>query len=68
MNFAARAKAAALFSVGLMDTICPPSTVFAAYNHYAGPKDIRIWQFNNHEGGQGYQDLEKLKFTHERLA
>jgi cephalosporin-C deacetylase len=68
MNFAARAKATALFSVGLMDTICPPSTVFAAYNHYAGPKDIRIWQFNNHEGGQGYQDLEKLKFTHERLA
>lgn len=68
MNFAARAKAAALFSVGLMDTICPPSTVFAAYNHYAGPKDIRIWQFNNHEGGQAYQDVEKFKFAHERLA
>jgi cephalosporin-C deacetylase len=68
MNFAARARANALFSVGLMDTICPPSTVFAAYNLYAGPKEIRIWQFNNHEGGQGYQDLEKLKFANERLA
>jgi cephalosporin-C deacetylase len=68
MSFAARAKAAALFSVGLMDTICPPSTVFAAYNHYTGPKDIRIWQFNNHEGGQAYQDVEKLKFANERLS
>lgn len=68
LNFAARSKASALFSVGLMDTICPPSTVFAAYNHYAGPKDIRIWQFNNHEGGQAYQDVEKVKFANERLA
>jgi len=62
MNFAARAKASALFSVGLMDTICPPSTVYAAYNHYAGPKEIRLWQFNNHEGGDTYQSVEKVKF------
>jgi cephalosporin-C deacetylase len=68
MNFAVRARADALFSVGLMDTICPPSTVFAAYNHYNGPKDVRIWQFNNHEGGEGYQTLEKLKFANERFV
>jgi cephalosporin-C deacetylase len=68
MNFAARARAEALFSVGLMDTICPPSTVFAAYNHYAGKKDIRIWPFNNHEGGQNYQDLEKLNFVNAHFA
>ena len=67
MNFAVRARAAALFSVGLMDTICPPSTVFAAYNHYAGSKDIRIWQFNNHEGGEIFQGIEKLLFANERL-
>ena len=35
MNFAARAYARALFSIGLMDEICPPSTVFAAYNYYS---------------------------------
>ncbi|MBM3137681.1 MAG: acetylxylan esterase, partial [Chloroflexi bacterium] len=62
MSFAARAKVPALFSVGLMDTTCPPSTVFAAYNHYAGEKDIRIYEFNLHEGGESYQDQEKLKF------
>ena len=60
VHFATKAKA--LFSVGLMDDICPPSTVYAAYNHYAAQKDIRIWEFNNHEGGQSFQSLEKLKF------
>ena len=30
------AKAPALFSVGLMDQTCPPSTVYAAFNRYGG--------------------------------
>jgi cephalosporin-C deacetylase len=62
VNLAARAKARALFSVGLMDDICPPSCVFAAYNHYKGPKDIRVWRYNYHEGGGSYQGREKLGF------
>jgi cephalosporin-C deacetylase len=65
MNFSVRAKAKALFSVGLMDTICPPSTVFAAYNHYAGEKAIKVYEYNNHEGGQEFQTLEKIKFLHD---
>jgi cephalosporin-C deacetylase len=48
--------------VSLMDLICPPSTVFAVYNHFAGPKDIRIYQYNNHEGGENYQTVEKIRF------
>lgn len=62
VNFAARAQAQALFSVALMDEICPPSTVFAAYNHYAGAKAIRVYPYNNHEGGEGYQVLEQIKW------
>jgi cephalosporin-C deacetylase len=62
VNFAARAKSKALFSVGLMDTICPPSTVYAAYNHWSGNKEIRVYPYNNHEGGQNVHFLEKLKF------
>ncbi len=62
VNFAARARAQALFSVGLMDTICPPSTVFAAYNHFGGPKDLRIWRYNNHEGGGQHQIREQVTF------
>ncbi len=62
VNFAARAAAPSLFSVGLMDDICPPSTVYAAYNNYAGPKEIRIWPYNNHEGGGTFQLREQLAF------
>lgn len=64
MNFATRSRARALFSVGLMDDLCPPSTVFAAYNHYSGPKDIKVYPYNYHEGGEGFQSIEKLKFMH----
>jgi len=62
VNFAARANAPALFSTALMDETCPPSTVFAAYNHYNAPKDIHVWPYNNHEGGETFQTVEKLKF------
>lgn len=55
MNFAARARTRALYSVALMDTVCPPSTVFAAYNHWAGPKEIQVYPWNNHEGGSAVQ-------------
>ena len=65
INFAVRAKAKTLFSTGLMDQVCPPSTVFAAYNHWAGEKDIKVYPYNGHEGGGSYQTLEKLKFMKE---
>ncbi|RFA17546.1 acetylxylan esterase [Subtercola boreus] len=53
VNFAARSHPPALFSVGLMDPVCAPSTVFAAHNNYAGESAIEIYPFNEHEGGQG---------------
>ncbi|MFN8414267.1 MAG: acetylxylan esterase [Anaerolineales bacterium] len=62
VNLGARAKAKTLFSVGLMDQVCPPSTVYAAFNHWGGEKDIKIYTYNGHEGGGSYQTLEKLKF------
>ncbi|HLU63993.1 MAG TPA: acetylxylan esterase [Protaetiibacter sp.] len=51
VNFARRASAPAWFTVALMDEICKPSTVFGAYNAYAGPKQIEVFPFNGHEGG-----------------
>jgi cephalosporin-C deacetylase len=62
VNFAARANAPALFSTGQMDEICPPSTVFSAFNHYGGEKEIRVWPYNHHEGGGNFQTVEKVKF------
>jgi cephalosporin-C deacetylase len=60
VNFARHARAPALFSVALMDDVCPPSTVYAAFNAYAGEKRIVEYPFNNHEGGQGYQEKEQM--------
>ncbi|WP_129843551.1 acetylxylan esterase [Streptomyces sp. RFCAC02] len=59
-HFAARASAPALFSVALMDPVCPPSTVYAAYNRYAGEKAITVWQFGDHSGGRASQAREQL--------
>lgn len=49
VNHAKRATAPALFSVGLTDAITPPSTIFAAFHQYAGPKDIAVFEFSGHE-------------------
>ncbi|GAA2473355.1 cephalosporin-C deacetylase [Streptomyces thermolineatus] len=62
VHFAARAAAPALFSVGMMDPVCPPSTVFAAYNNYAAEKDVRVWHFGDHAGGHGSMAGEQLRW------
>ncbi|MDX1933408.1 MAG: alpha/beta fold hydrolase [Capsulimonadales bacterium] len=42
--------------VGLMDTICPPSTQFAAYNRVTGPKSLVVYPDFGHEGLPGSGD------------
>jgi len=68
VSHARRASAPALFSVALMDGTCPASTVYAAYNNYAAQRDIKVYPFNDHEGGQGFHDVEKLRFLAQHLA
>ena len=29
---------------------------------WAGEKDIRVWQFNRHEGGETYHQRKKMEF------
>jgi cephalosporin-C deacetylase len=68
VNHAKRIRCPALFSVGLVDEITPASTVFAAYNHYAGPKTIEVYPYNGHEGG-GSRHLDvKLAFLDDLRA
>lgn len=67
VNFAARATAPASFSVGLRDQVCPPSAVFATVNHYAGEKQLSVWQHNGHEGGGAEQDVLRIRFLQQRL-
>ncbi len=68
VNLAARGTCPALFSVALMDLTCPPSTVFAAYNHWAGPKDIGVYEFNGHEGGGPLHAARARQFLVDHLA
>lgn len=63
-----RATAPALFSVALMDETCPPSTVFAAYHSYAGPKQIEVYPFNGHEGGDAFQQRRQLAWLRDLLG
>jgi cephalosporin-C deacetylase len=62
------ASAPALFSVALMDRTCPPSTVFAAYHAYGGPKEIEVYPFNDHEGGEAHQRTRQLAWLRELLG
>lgn len=74
VNLGQRATVPALFSAALMDATCPPSTVFAAYNAYAGKasatpeKSINVYSHNGHEGGGDYQVQAKLEWLSKLLG
>jgi cephalosporin-C deacetylase len=68
VNFARHARIPAYFSAAHMDAICPPSTVYAAHNAYAGPKQITLWPFNGHEGGGPHDLRDEAEFLSTTLA
>jgi cephalosporin-C deacetylase len=45
-----------MMGVGLMDTICPPSTQFAAYNKIEAKKSLAIYPDFGHENLRGHAD------------
>lgn len=56
-HLAPRIRAEVLMPVGLMDTICPPSTQFAAYNKITSKKNLVIYPDFGHEGLPGCSDI-----------
>ncbi|MGO4590221.1 acetylxylan esterase [Paenarthrobacter sp. 2TAF44] len=78
VNLGRWAMAPALYSAAQTDDICPPSTVFASFNYYgsatpdessAGPtKEIEVYRFNNHEGGQEHHWIRQLLFLRKLLG
>lgn len=78
VNLARYATAPALYSAAQMDDICPPSTVFASFNAYGSgtsaasatgaAKEIEVYRFNNHEGGQEHQWIRQLVFLRKILG
>jgi cephalosporin-C deacetylase len=51
-----RIRGQVLMSTGLMDTICPPSTQYAAYNKISSPKTIDLYPDYEHEDLPGQAD------------
>ena len=61
-----RIKAKTLMFTGMMDTTCPPSTQFAAYNAITAEKDYILYPDYGHEGLPGAGDIT-FKFMSEML-
>lgn len=58
----------ALFAIGGRDDRCPPGTVLAAYERYAGRKSLRTWPFAGHAEPNPYQRLAEVEFLAEVFA
>ena len=55
-HLAPRVRAEVLMPLGLMDTVCPPSTQFAAYNKITSPKRLLLYPDFGHEDLPGASD------------
>lgn len=53
---APRIRAKVLMQTGLLDTTCPPSSQFAAYNKITSEKEVIIYPDYGHEGIKGSDD------------
>ena len=53
---APRIQAKVLWGIGLMDTICPPSTQFAVYNKLQSSKNMTVYPDYGHEPLPGFSD------------
>jgi cephalosporin-C deacetylase len=56
-HLAPRIKAKIKMGVGLLDSVCPPSSQFAAYNKITSEKELVIYPDFGHEGLPGLSDI-----------
>ncbi|MEO3943932.1 alpha/beta fold hydrolase [Gorillibacterium sp. CAU 1737] len=55
-NLTNRIQADVMMAIGLMDTVCPPSTQMAAYNKITAPKRLEVFPDYGHEWIPGLHD------------
>lgn len=65
-HLAPRIRGDVLMAVGLMDTVTPPSTQFAAYNKIASNKDVVVYPDFGHEWLPGF-DEKAMEFFKQLL-
>lgn len=56
-NIAKRIRAEFVMATGLLDTVCPPSTQFAAYNQISSNKRYLLYPDYAHQTAKGSEDL-----------
>ncbi|MFD0869600.1 Cephalosporin C deacetylase [Chlamydia abortus] len=67
VHFAERLTMPVFMSVGLKDTICPPETIFAAYNRIASTdKEIGVYPFGGHNVNR-HNSQRVRSFIHRHL-
>ncbi len=66
VNLASRIRAKTFLLTGLLDTECPPSTQFAAYNQISAPKKYELWPEYGHEECDDMQE-ESMRYLLEML-
>lgn len=64
-HLAPRIKGEVMLGIGLMDTVCPPSTQFAAYNKITAKKQMEIYPDFSHEDLPGFSDMTMQFFLRE---
>jgi cephalosporin-C deacetylase len=64
---ARRITARCLFAVGLLDDICPPSTVYAAYHEVRAPKEIAVAANGQHRVPRAHLE-RKLRHFRDNLT
>lgn len=67
LNLASRISCPVLMTVGLADRVCPPSTIFAVYNHIQAEKEIRVYPFGGHEAYPTHHE-HKLRWARRVLC
>jgi cephalosporin-C deacetylase len=58
MNLAPLITCRTVVSNGLWDDICPPSTIFGAYNHITAEKQMEVYPFHKHEVAYEHNELK----------
>jgi cephalosporin-C deacetylase len=58
LNLAPRIRCRTIVSNGLWDDICPPSTIYAVYNHITAEKQMEIYPFHKHEVPYDHNELK----------
>ncbi len=61
VNFARRTKAYGIFTVGFIDEVCRPTSVYAAFNSYGGGKEMINEPLMTHAFPQTHSDAVKAK-------